>query len=222
MDKSAFNVRLSNLCSYSMMDKSDIQSEKNRFPYCSLLQVMDILSDKATGTSRWEQRFLPKALLYMHDAARLENYLSQVSLTEIQTPADLKAKEQVEQAKNQECSSAESDSFDVLKEIHSYQEVSFKTAPKSVILSNFLESGNYKSEDLGSVNPLSVEELGKNSIHEDESLDTETLAVVYEKQGKFDRAIAIYEKLIVKYPEKNSTFAIRISELKMKQENNKK
>ncbi len=222
MDKSAFNIKLANLCGYSMMDKSDIQYEKNRYPYCALLQMMDILSDKATGTSQWKERFLPKATLYMLDNSRLSYCLEHVALTEINTPADLKAKEQVEQAKSQEFVSSESDSFDVMKEINSYQEVSFKTAPKSVILSKFLESGNYKPEELGQAEAVSVEELGKKSISADDSLDTETLALVLEKQQKYDKAISVYEKLIAKYPEKSSTFAIRISELKMKLENNKK
>ncbi len=222
MDKSAFNVKLTNLCSYSMIDKSEIQAEKNRFPYCALLQVMDILSDKATGTSQWAERFLPKTSLYLFDGEKFNDYMNRVVLTEIQTPADLKAKEQVEQAKSQEYSASEPESFDIIKEINSYQEVSFKTAPKSVILSKFLETGNYKPEDLGETEDVSVEDLGKMSVAIDDSLDTETLAIVFEKQGKFDRAITVYEKLITKYPEKSSTFAIRISELKMKLENNKK
>jgi tetratricopeptide (TPR) repeat protein len=71
----------------------------------------------------------------------------------------------------------------------------------------------------GADDEVSVEVLGKKSIREDESLDTETLAVVLEKQGKYDRAIGVYEKLIAKYPEKSSTFAIRISELKIKMDN---
>ncbi|MBP5516166.1 MAG: hypothetical protein J6X86_04360 [Bacteroidales bacterium] len=222
MEKSAFNVKLSNMTRYSMLDKSEIQQEKNRYPYCALLQVMDLLSDKATGTSQWETRFLPRTLLYLFDNKRFFEYLSQVGLAEIQTPADLKAKQEVEQAKSLEYSANEPEAFDIMKEINAYQEVSFKTAPKSVILSKFLESGNYKPEDLGNTNDIPIEVLGKNSIRENDSLDTETLAIVLEKQGKFEKAIDVYEKLISKYPEKSSTFAIRISELKLKIENNKK
>ena len=222
MEKSTFNIKLDNLCNYSMTDKSEIQAEKNRFPFCSLLQVMDILSDKATGTSRWEERFLPKMALYLTDTDKFAFYLDHVSLTEIQTASDIKTKQQVEQAKDQEFVNADNASFDIMKEINAYQEVSFKTAPKSVILSKFLETGNYKPEDLGELPAVSVEDLGKKSIQQDDSLNTETMAVVFEKQGRYDRAIAIYEKLITLYPEKNSTFAIRISELKMKLENSKK
>ena len=202
-----------------MTDKSEIQAEKNRFPFCTLLQVMDILSDKATNTSRWEERFLPKMALYLTDSHKFVSYLNNVSLTEIQTASDIKTKQQVEQAKKQEFDPADNASFDIMKEINAYQEVSFKTAPKSVILSKFLETGNYKPEDLGNSPSVSVEDLGKKSIQQDDSLNTETMAVVFEKQGRFDRAIAIYEKLITRFPEKSSTFAIRISELKMKLEN---
>lgn len=202
-----------------MTDKSEIQAEKNRFPFCTLLQVMDILSDKATNTSRWEERFLPKMALYLTDSDKFVSYLNNVSLTEIQTASDIKTKQQVEQAKKQEFDPADNASFDIMKEINAYQEVSFKTAPKSVILSKFLETGNYKPEDLGNSPSVSVEDLGKKSIQQDDSLNTETMAVVFEKQGRFDRAIAIYEKLITRFPEKSSTFAIRISELKMKLEN---
>ncbi len=43
---------------------------------------------------------------------------------------------------------------------------------------------------------------------------SENLAMIYEKQGKIQRAIEIYEKLILKYPEKSSYFADRIEKLK--------
>ena len=222
MDKSAFNVKLNDLCHYSMMDKFEIQQEKNRYPFCALLQVMDILSDKATGTSQWESRFLPRVVLYLPDTRKLDEYLEKVTLTEIQTPADLKAKKEVEQAKRQEFSVNASESFDIMKEINAYQEVSLKTAPKSVILSKFLETCNYNPDDSGDVEKVPIDVLGKNSIKSDDSLDTETLAVILENQGKFDKAVQVYEKLIVKYPEKSSTFALRISELKTKIDNNKK
>ncbi|WP_309608410.1 tetratricopeptide repeat protein [Flavobacterium sp.] len=60
------------------------------------------------------------------------------------------------------------------------------------------------------------------AIKEEETsyLMTETLAKVYLEQKKYSKAIQAYEILILKYPEKSSFFAIRISDIKMLQQNN--
>jgi hypothetical protein len=51
-------------------------------------------------------------------------------------------------------------------------------------------------------------------------LMTETLAKVYLEQKKYLKAIQAYEILILKYPEKSSFFADRISDIKNLQQNN--
>jgi tetratricopeptide (TPR) repeat protein len=61
----------------------------------------------------------------------------------------------------------------------------------------------------------------KEPIVEDTSyLMTETLARVYLEQKKYSKAIQAYEILILKYPEKSSFFADRISDIRILQENN--
>jgi hypothetical protein len=45
-------------------------------------------------------------------------------------------------------------------------------------------------------------------------MGTETLAKLYVLQGKTDLAISIYQKLMVKFPEKNSYFASQIQKIK--------
>ena len=57
---------------------------------------------------------------------------------------------------------------------------------------------------------------GASDIDDDDLFYTESLAGVYASQGFYKRAIDIYEKLILLYPEKNSYFASLIKEVKKK------
>ncbi len=213
MDKSTFNAQLSNLSSYTIQAKSDIQQEKNKYPYCALLQVMDLLSDKATDTPQWETRFLPRTSLYLFDYDVFAAALRNVKLTEVQTPVDIKTKSEVAHAKDLEFEAANSEPFDIMKEINAYQEVSFKTAPKSVILSNFLKVDPSEEENEASNGTSNHDINDKKSLTPDVSLGTETLAVILEQQGRYDKALAIYKNLLAQNPEKSSIFAPRIQRL---------
>ena len=58
------------------------------------------------------------------------------------------------------------------------------------------------------------------SVVEDGTLMTETLARVYLEQKKYDKAIQAFKILSLKYPEKSSFFADRIKAIKFLQKNN--
>jgi tetratricopeptide (TPR) repeat protein len=66
--------------------------------------------------------------------------------------------------------------------------------------------------------PLTPKELGRLSLVENEDFVTETLAGIYAKQGKYLKAIKIYEQLILNFPEKSTFFASRIRFLREKME----
>ena len=61
---------------------------------------------------------------------------------------------------------------------------------------------------------------GKASLVEDTSLVSETLAMIYIQQGYIGKAIKVYKKLALLFPEKNCYFATQIRELKNKKEIN--
>ncbi len=57
------------------------------------------------------------------------------------------------------------------------------------------------------------EELSEENSRIDEDLVTETLAMLYYKQKKYDQAIEAFKKLSLKFPEKSVYFATRIEEI---------
>ena len=61
---------------------------------------------------------------------------------------------------------------------------------------------------------FSATETAKKSLSENDDFITETLAKIYKEQGHFDKAIDAFEKLILKFPEKNTLFASQISDIK--------
>jgi tetratricopeptide (TPR) repeat protein len=58
------------------------------------------------------------------------------------------------------------------------------------------------------------EDLAEKGLTYETEIVSENLAVILAKQGKTEKAIDIYKKLIWKYPQKKSYFANRIEELK--------
>lgn len=86
---------------------------------------------------------------------------------------------------------------------------------KDDIIRRFLETrpsvSRPKKEFFNPVN------MAKKSEQEDPELVTETLANIYWKQGNRDKAIGMFEKLILKYPGKRPYFAALIQ--KIRQEN---
>jgi tetratricopeptide (TPR) repeat protein len=59
----------------------------------------------------------------------------------------------------------------------------------------------------------SHEQVVARSLTEDDGMITETLAMIYFNQKKYDKALEAFRKLTLKYPEKSIYFASRIEEI---------
>ncbi len=84
------------------------------------------------------------------------------------------------------------------------------------LIDNFLKSntGKLKGTDGDSLaESENRAEIIEKSDTENDDLITETLATIYFKQKKYEKAIEAYKKLSLKYPEKSVYFAARIEEI---------
>ena len=89
-----------------------------------------------------------------------------------------------------------------------------KLSRKELIDKFILENPSISRPKAEFYNPISV---AQNSITDQENIVSETLAKIYEKQGYFDKAISIYQKLGLKYPKKSRYFAAQIERIKESQ-----
>jgi len=187
MDTKQLLERLTRLGEIRREEWVEAQATALKYPYSLPLRLLSLTGDKAWGNDATDRQRMAMESLYVENFRPLNEVLGKVKALE---------------------------DFDVMQEINAYKEVSFKTAPKSVLLSKFLEENDFPIDGDVADNTESLDELGKKSIAANDGLVSETLAVVFAKQGKIDEAVAMYEKLAAQNPEKSSTFAARIAELK--------
>jgi len=82
------------------------------------------------------------------------------------------------------------------------------------IIESFIRSEpRISSLSLAEAEPASRRDLSERSTQPVEIV-SENMANIYIRQRKFDKAVQMFEKLMVKYPEKKEIFAKRIQELK--------
>lgn len=92
------------------------------------------------------------------------------------------------------------------------RETSMRPLPKDDLLEEFIRQE--QSRPRSRVTFFSPEESARKSIEENDGIMSETLARLMAAQGKKDKAIKIYQKLMLKNPQKSSYFAAQIEKLR--------
>lgn len=198
MDKNQFVGKVTNPKQFTSQDRGWLKAMLSRYPYSSVVSTLSLLADHAFGFDSDSSR--RAVALSVCNPSILGEILAGASSAAPEVPT-------TPEKKNDESN------YDILNEINTYQEISFKTAPKSVILSNFLRVAPSREGENSADSTQDHVYNDKKSLTPDISLGTETLAVILEKQGRYDNALAIYKNLLAHNPEKSSIFAPRIENL---------
>lgn len=91
--------------------------------------------------------------------------------------------------------------------------------PQAGILSTDLKDISLNSKQLHTAEEdreTEAKQIAHQSVEEDREIASETLALLLEKQKLYGKAISMYGRLQLQYPEKSSLFAAKIEELNKK------
>jgi tetratricopeptide (TPR) repeat protein len=170
-----------------------------QFPFFQTAQLLYILS-KNQVDSIFSEEELTQAAIYSGNRSKLYYYLS----------GDRNSINVIPAISNIVVASEE-----IKKEAPAIQHKSKIEKEKAEsIIDKFIELNPSIQKPLSEF--FSPTSMAAKSLEEDTSMATETLAKIYVKKGNYAKAIRIYEKLMLYYPENSSYFATLIESLRDK------
>lgn len=171
------------------------------YPWCGLIwqYELELLSSNALPLSKelfskYSVRIPDRKVLWKNIHKEATSAMEELSPKELAVPAETEASEESRISPGTESGEKESKITGLLSNqlIESFLEKAPKIIP---------------TDHTDFVADLTL------SNREEDNMVTETLAEIYTRQGHREKAIAIYKKLILKFPEKSAYFADRINSL---------
>ncbi|MBS2210414.1 hypothetical protein KEM09_03330 [Carboxylicivirga mesophila] len=160
-----------------------------------------VLSNKKPETKQNQSMVLPSADFLGYESNELVGY---------------ELKEAIDPEEKKDESHSFSDWLSMLRHAPVQTEKQPVKRKSQQIIDNFLQIDSPKIIPSFKQEPTkseSISSVNKGLTDNADDLMSETLANIYIKQKHYDKAIGIYEKLRLKYPEKNVYFARRITDL---------
>jgi len=194
MQKERFYYLMENFEVLDEETADELQNVVNEFPYFQTALILHLKNLKKIDSPEYENT-LKKVAVKISDRKKLYHFLN--------------SGENVKQNKKQIHIQNESASAFQLKYDDDF------TGGNSLI-DKFLSSNAAIITPKPSENEAiqsSENEVIKKSVEENDEIITETLAMIYFQQKKYDKALDAFRKLSLKYPEKSIYFATRIEEI---------
>lgn len=187
-----------------------------RYPFFQTVHLLRIIrSNQRNGI--FEQDLLSRTAVYAGSRAKLLNHLKSgfFSSQKAEIPEKELSKEIILPPPTTEQEIVDSE-VNISQELTTQKEEE-KTSRREMtesIIDKFIRE--QPSIQRPVVEFYSASEMAAKSLVEDDELATETLAQIFMKQENYRKAIRIYEKLSLLYPEKSNKFALLIENAKNK------
>lgn len=226
MNRQQFFLWMNDPGSLKAEDLGSLKELMADYPFFQTARTLNLLNLKFLQDYRFDME-LKRTATYAPDRARLRDLLTagETSVVKQRNSHLIQLEEQIlaslreiELKKSrlqeliEEKKSITGNQVEVAEIQNKGEQIPFRSLPKDKLLDEFLMEKQITSEKKGIFyNP---EDSAQRSIEESDDILSETLARLVAAQGKNDKAIKIYQKLMLKYPQKSTYFAAQIEKLR--------
>lgn len=219
MDKNSLTRLLNHPETIDTQDVSKLKLLVEEYPYFTAAQVLLAVGMRRNGHELMTQQ-LQCAAAMAPDRNQLRKLCTQLPDEYVETLEDLNNEMALLEEKKKTLDELKAIIENKIAELEKKKKSpkkEEKKLSKTEIIDKFIaENPSISRPKQEFFNPISA---AQESVIDQENIVSETLAMIYANQGYYEKAISIYEKLKVKYPEKSIIFAGQINALKNKLNN---
>jgi tetratricopeptide (TPR) repeat protein len=184
-----------------MQDLVVMERMTMKYPYCANFYVLGAKFAVILNNFN-KQEWLEKASIYVSDREYLKTIIQNIDINKEKEKLALQNRKKP----------------DILSQINSYKEEDLSENPtKEELIDKFLNIEDVKTkkyEKRAEEKDENIDKIIKQSASDEFKMVTETMAKIYAKQGNKEKAIKIYQRLMMDNPKKSVYFANQIEKLK--------